>query len=229
MTLLRLDGVSKKYPGGHQALDDLSFSVQAGEMLFITGHSGAGKSTLLKMAHLSERPTKGAVWFDGVNLNNVRGSKVALHRRKLGVVHQDHCLLLDKTVFDNVALPLLIAGVAPSHIKQRVYQALDSLGLANRAKNISADLSTGEQQRVGIARAMATEPNLLLADEPTGNLDPSLAADIMQMLVDLCAQGTAVVIASHDLALVKRMKKRVLVIEQGRLTDDISPEDLADE
>jgi cell division transport system ATP-binding protein len=229
MTLLCFDGVSKKYPGGHQALDDLSFSVQAGEMLFITGHSGAGKSTLLKMAHLSERPTKGAVWFDGLNLNNVRGSKVALHRRKLGVVHQDHCLLLSKTVFDNVALPLLIAGIAPSLIKQRVHQALESLGLDNRAKSISADLSTGEQQRVGIARAMATQPNLLLADEPTGNLDPSLAADIMQMLVNLCAQGTAVVIASHDLALVKRMKKRVLVIEHGRLTDDISPEDLADE
>jgi cell division transport system ATP-binding protein len=229
MTLLRFDGVSKKYPGGHQALDDLSFSVQAGEMLFITGHSGAGKSTLLKMAHLSERPTKGAVWFDGLNLNNVRGGKVALHRRKLGVVHQDHCLLLGKSVFDNVALPLLIAGIEPGLIKQRVHHALESLGLDNRAKSISADLSTGEQQRVGIARAMATQPNLLLADEPTGNLDPSLAADIMQMLVNLCAQGTAVVIASHDLALVKRMKKRVLVIEHGRLTDDISPEDLADE
>lgn len=229
MTLLRFDGVSKKYPGDHLALNNVSFSVQAGEMLFITGHSGAGKSTLLKMAHLSERPSKGAVWFDGVNLNKIRGSKIALHRRKLGVVHQDHCLLLDKTVFDNVALPLLIAGASPTQIKVRVHQALDSLGLANRYQSISADLSTGEQQRVGIARAMVAQPDLLLADEPTGNLDPSLAADIMQMLVDLCAQGTAVVIASHDLALVKRMKKRVLVIENGCLTDDISPEDLADE
>ena len=229
MTLLHFDGVSKKYPGGHQALDDVSFSVQAGEMLFITGHSGAGKSTLLKMTHLSERPTKGVVWFDGVNLSKIRGSKIALHRRKLGVVHQDHCLLLDKTVFDNVALPLLLAGAPPSQIKVRVHQALESLGLANRYNYISADLSTGEQQRVGIARAMVTQPDLLLADEPTGNLDPSLAADIMQMLVNMCAQGTAVIIASHDLALVKRMRKRVLVIEQGRLTDDISPEDLADE
>lgn len=229
MTLLRFDGVGKTYPGGHRALDDLSFSVQAGEMVFITGHSGAGKSTLLKLAHLSERPSAGSIWFDGRNLDRVRGRQVALHRRRLGVVHQDHCLLLDRTVADNVALPLLIAGLAPAEIKRRVRQALDGLGLADRAGYRSTDLSTGEQQRVGIARAMALQPALLLADEPTGNLDPSLAADIMKQLVGLCQQGTAVVIASHDLALVKRMKKRVLVIDKGRLMDDISPEELADE
>ncbi len=229
MTLLRFDSVSKKYPSGHLALDDLSFSVQAGEMLFITGHSGAGKSTLLKLAHLSERPSKGAVWFNEKNLNKVRGSHVALHRRSLGVVHQDHCLLLDKSVFDNVALPLLIAGIEPKQIKQRVHEALERLGLLDRAQTKSTDLSTGEQQRVGIARAIATQPTVLLADEPTGNLDPSLAADIMQMLVGLTEQGTAIIIASHDLSLVKRMKKRVLVIDQGRMMDDISPEELADE
>lgn len=229
MTLLRFDGVGKTYPGGHRALDDLSFSVQAGEMVFITGHSGAGKSTLLKLAHLSERPSAGSIWFDGRNLDRVRGRQVALHRRRLGVVHQDHCLLLDRTAADNVALPLLIAGIAPAEIKRRVRQALDGLGLADRAGSRSTDLSTGEQQRVGIARAMALQPALLLADEPTGNLDPSLAADIMKQLVGLCQQGTAVVIASHDLALVKRMKKRVLVIDKGRLMDDISPEELADE
>ena len=229
MTLLRFDGVSKKYPSGHLALDELSFSVQAGEMLFITGHSGAGKSTLLKLAHLSERPSKGAVWFNEKNLNKVRGSQVALHRRSLGVVHQDHCLLLDKSVFDNVALPLLIAGIEPKQIKQRVQEALERLGLLDRAQTKSTDLSTGEQQRVGIARAITTQPTVLLADEPTGNLDPSLAADIMQMLVSLTEQGTAIIIASHDLSLVKRMKKRVLVIDQGRLMDDISPEELADE
>ena len=229
MTLLRFDSVSKKYPSGHLALDELSFSVQAGEMLFITGHSGAGKSTLLKLAHLSERPSKGAVWFNEKNLNKVRGSQVALHRRSLGVVHQDHCLLLDKSVFDNVALPLLIAGIEPKQIKQRVQEALERLGLLDRAQTKSTDLSTGEQQRVGIARAIATQPTVLLADEPTGNLDPSLAADIMKMLVSLTEQGTAIIIASHDLSLVKRMKKRVLVIDQGRLMDDISPEELADE
>ena len=229
MTLLRFDGVSKKYPGGHQALDDLSFTVQAGEMVFITGHSGAGKSTLLKLAHLSERPSQGAVWFDDKNLNKVRGGKVALHRRALGVVHQGQCLLVDKSVFDNGALPLLSAGLDPRQIKLRVHQALQRLGLDSRAQAVSAELSTGEQQRVGIARAIAAQPILLLADEPTGNLDPSLAADIMQMLVGLTEQGAAVVIASHDLALVKRMKERVLVIDQGRLMDDISPEELADE
>lgn len=229
MTLLRFDGVGKTYPGGHRALDDMSFSVQAGEMVFITGHSGAGKSTLLKLAHLSERPSTGAVWFDGKNLGGVRGKQVALHRRRLGVVHQDHCLLLDRTVADNIALPLLIAGLAPAEIRRRVRQALEGLGLADRAAYRSTDISTGEQQRVGIARAMALQPALLLADEPTGNLDPSLAADIMKQLVDLCRQGTAVVIASHDLSLVKRMKKRVLVIDKGRLMDDISPEELADE
>ncbi|WP_395772538.1 cell division ATP-binding protein FtsE [Arenimonas sp.] len=229
MTLLRFDGVSKKYPGGHLALEDMSFSVQAGEMVFITGHSGAGKSTLLKLAHLSERPSAGAVWFDGCNLASLRGGKAALHRRRLGLVHQDHCLLLDRTVFDNVALPLQIAGLAPAIIRQRVQHTLQGLGLAGRAGHRSTDISTGEQQRVGIARAMVTQPALLLADEPTGNLDPGLAADIMHQLVGMCAQGTAVVIASHDLALVKRMKKRVLVIDKGRLMDDISPEELADE
>ena len=228
MTLLRFDAVGKTYPGGRRALDALSFGVQAGEMVFVTGHSGAGKSTLLKLAHLSERPSRGAVWFDGRNLGHIRGGQVARHRRRIGVVHQDHCLLLDRSVYDNIALPLLIAGLSPVAIRQRVQNALDGLGLAERAGDRAALLSTGEQQRVGIARAMAVQPALLLADEPTGNLDPGLAAEIMQMLVGLCAQGTAVVIASHDLALVKRMRKRVLVIDQGRLTDDISPEDLAD-
>jgi len=228
MTLLRFDNVSKKYPGGHQALDGLSFSVQAGEMVFITGHSGAGKSTLLKLAHLSERPSSGGVWFGGKNLNSIRGRHVALHRRKVGVVHQDHCLLLERTVFENVALPLHFAGCSATEIRQRVDRMLETLGLAERAHYRSIDISSGEQQRVGIARAMVSDPDILLADEPTGNLDPGLAADIMQMLVGLCAQGTAVVIASHDLALVKRMRKRVLVIDKGRLMDDISPEDLAD-
>ncbi len=229
MPLLRFDAVSKQYPSGQRALDGLSFQVQAGEMVFITGHSGAGKSTLLKLAHLSERPSQGSVWFDGKNLSTLRGSRVAMHRRALGVVHQDHCLLLERTVFENVALPLQIAGLSPKEIRSRVMHALQCLGLAERAHARSTEISSGEQQRVGIARAMATQPALLLADEPTGNLDPGLATDIMTQLVGLCDQGTAVIIASHDLALVKRMRKRVLVIDKGRLMDDISPEDLADE
>ena len=227
MSLLRFDNVTKSYPGSHTALAELSFEVGEGEMLFVTGHSGAGKSTLLKLIHLSERPTRGTVLVEDRNLAKVRGRQVALHRRKVGVVHQDHRLLMDRSVFDNVALPLLIAGVPGSEIGKRVRVMLDKVGLGAREKARPGELSTGEQQRVGIARALVAQPRILLADEPTGNLDPTLAAEIMQLFAAMPAQGTAVMIASHDLALVKRMRKRVLVLDHGRLTDDISPEELA--
>jgi cell division transport system ATP-binding protein len=227
MPLLRFDSVSKTYPGPHAALSELSFSVEEGEMLFVTGHSGAGKSTLLKLIHLSERPSRGTVLLDDRNLGKVRGRQVALHRRKVGVVHQDHRLLMDRSVFDNVALPLLIAGTPSSEIGRRVRVTLDKLGLGAREKALPRQLSTGEQQRVGIARAVASQPRLLVADEPTGNLDPTLATEIMELFASLPALGTTVLIASHDLALVKRMKRRVLVLDHGKLMDDISPEDLA--
>jgi len=196
-------------------------------MLFVTGHSGAGKSTLLKLIHLSERPSRGTVLLDDRNLGKVRGRQVALHRRKVGVVHQDHRLLMDRSVFDNVALPLLIAGLPSSEIGRRVRVTLDKLGLGAREKALPRQLSTGEQQRVGIARAVASQPRLLVADEPTGNLDPTLAAEIMDLFASLPALGTTVLIASHDLPLVRKMKKRVLVLDHGKLMDDISPEDLA--
>jgi cell division transport system ATP-binding protein len=227
MPLLRFDGVSKTYPGPHTALSELSFVVDEGEMLFVTGHSGAGKSTLLKLIHLSERPSRGTVLVDERNLAKVRGRQVALHRRRIGVVHQDHRLLMDRSVFDNVALPLLIAGTPGAETGKRVRSVLDKVGLAARDRARPGELSAGEQQRVGIARAMVAQPRLLLADEPTGNLDPTLAAEIMQLLAALPAQGTAVLIASHDLGLVKRMRKRVLVLDHGKLADDIAPEELA--
>ena len=227
MPLLRFDSVSKTYPGPHAALSELSFSVDEGEMLFVTGHSGAGKSTLLKLIHLSERPSRGTVLLDERNLGKVRGRQVALHRRKVGVVHQDHRLLMDRSVFDNVALPLLIAGLPSSEIGRRVRVTLDKLGLGAREKALPRQLSTGEQQRVGIARAVAAQPRLLVADEPTGNLDPTLATEIMELFASLPALGTTVLIASHDLPLVRRMKKRVMVLDHGKLMDDISPEDLA--
>jgi cell division transport system ATP-binding protein len=227
MSLLRFDAVSKSYPGGHIALTDVGFSVDAGEMVFITGHSGAGKSTLLRLIHLSERPSRGTVLVSERNLIKVRGRQVALHRRQVGVVHQDHRLLLERSVFDNVALPLLIAGTPSPEIGKRVRVMLEKVGLGARERAKPSELSTGEQQRVGIARAMVGQPLILLADEPTGNLDPTLAAEIMQLFDALQAQGTAVMIASHDLALVKRLRKRVLVLDHGKLTDDISPEDLA--
>ena len=227
MPLLRFDNVSKTYPGPHAALSELTFSVNEGEMLFVTGHSGAGKSTLLKLIHLSERPSRGTVLLDERNLGKVRGRQVALHRRRVGVVHQDHRLLMDRSVFDNVALPLLIAGVPSSEIGRRVRVTLDKLGLGAREKSLPRELSTGEQQRVGIARAVASQPRLLVADEPTGNLDPTLATEIMDLFASLPALGTTVLVASHDLPLVKRMKKRVLVLDHGKLMDDISPDELA--
>ena len=229
MSVLRFESVSKQYPGGHVALEDVSFDVASGEMLFVTGHSGAGKSTLLKLIHLSERPSRGAVLFGERNLLKVRGGRVALHRRDVGVVFQDHRLLPDRSVFDNVALPLILRGMRRGDIGRRVRSVLERLGLGTRERALPTQLSAGEQQRVGIARAMVGEPRLLVADEPTGNLDPSLAAEIMALLSALPERGTSVLVASHDLGLVKRMKKRVLVLDHGRLADDIAPEDLADE
>jgi cell division transport system ATP-binding protein len=227
MTVLRFDGVSKRYAGGHEALTDVSFSVGAGEMLFVTGHSGAGKSTLLRLIHLSERPSRGAVLVEDRNLAKVRRGKVALHRRKVGVVFQDHRLLMDRSVAENVALPLIINGAPRAEIGKRVRTVLDKVGLGDRADALPIALSSGEQQRVGIARAVVAQPLLLVADEPTGNLDPQLAAEIMQLFAALPALGTSVIVASHDLHLVKRMRQRVLVLDHGKLVDDISPEELA--
>ena len=228
MAVLRFDHVSKQYPGGRAALSEVSFEVAAGEMLFLTGHSGAGKSSLLKLIHLAERPSRGTVLFNDRNLLKVRGRRVALHRREVGVVFQDHCLLTDRSVFDNVALPLVLRGLRRGEIGRRVRGVLERLGLGDRERALPAQLSAGEQQRVGIARALVGEPRLLVADEPTGNLDPTLAAEIMSLFASLPERGTSVLVASHDLGLVRRMRKRVLVLDQGRLVDDIAPEELAD-
>ena len=227
MSVLRFDNVSKQYGGGHQALSEVSFTVAPGEMLFVTGHSGAGKSTLLKLIHLTERPSRGAVLFGDRNLLKVRGRRIALHRREVGVVFQDHRLLADRSVADNVALPLLLRGMRRGDIHKCVRVTLDKVGLGARAEALPAQLSAGEQQRVGVARAIVGEPQLLVADEPTGNLDPTLSAEIFALFASLPERGTSVLVASHDLALVKRMKKRVLVLNQGRLVDDINPADLA--
>ena len=228
MAVLRFDNVSKLYPGGRQALREVSFDIQPGEMLFLTGHSGAGKSTLLKLIHLAERPSRGAVLFNDRNLHKVRRGRVALHRREVGVVFQDHSLLLDRSVYENIALPLILRGMRRHEIGKRVRSILERLGLAERERALPTQLSAGEQQRVGIARAVVGEPKLLVADEPTGNLDPALSAEIMALFSSLPERGTSVLVASHDLGLVKRMKRRVLVLDHGQLVDDISPEDLAD-
>ena len=228
MSVLRFESVSKQYPGGHPALVDVSFQVEEGEMLFVTGHSSAGKSTLLKLIHLSERPSRGAVVFNDHNLLRVRGGKVALHRRQVGVVYQDHRLLTDRSIGENVALPLILRGTRRAEIGKRVRSVLERMGLAHREKALPTQLSAGEQQRVGIARAIVSEPRLLVADEPTGNLDPTLSAEIMELFAGLPERGTSVLVVSHDLPLLKRMRKRVLILDHGRLVDDISPQDLAE-
>ena len=227
MTLLRFDAVSKRYASGHEALSEVSFAVEAGEMLFITGHSGAGKSTMLRLIHLAEQPSRGTVLMEDRNLAKLHGRKVALQRRRVGVVFQDHRLLHDRSLYENVAMPLVIAGVPRAEIGPRVRRVLEKVGLAERERAKPRELSTGEQQRVGIARAVVAQPPLLIADEPTGNLDPTLAVDIMELFASLPALGTTVIVASHDLTLVKRMRKRVLVLDHGRLLDDIPATELA--
>jgi cell division transport system ATP-binding protein len=224
MALLKFDRVSKRYAGGHEALSEVSFEVDAGEMLFVTGHSGAGKSTLLRLIHLSERASRGAVTFDGLNLSRVGRWGLPKHRRRVGVVFQDHRLLMDRSLFDNVALPLIIQGVSRGEISKRVRAILDKVGLGGRERALPIQLSSGEQQRVGIARAVVAQPALLVADEPTGNLDPTLSEEIMDLFAALPAQGTAVIVASHDLHQVKRMRKRVLVLDHGKLIDDFRPD-----
>ena len=221
--LLRFDAVSKRFEAGLQALSEVSFEVGAGEMVFVTGHSGAGKSTLLRLANGADRASRGTVLFEGRNLAKLGRRALPAHRRRVGMVFQEHRLLAERTVFDNVALPLLIAGYANAEIGKRVRSVLERLGLGDRAAARPAMLSAGEQQRVGIARAVVAQPPLLLADEPTGNLDPQLAADVMQVFAELPARGTAVIVASHDLPLIKRMRRRTLVLDHGRLIDDFRP------
>lgn len=224
--MILFDQVCKRYPSGHEALVELSFEINAGEMVFVTGHSGAGKSTLLKLIALIERPSRGQIVVNGANLNQVHGQLISRIRRDIGMVFQDHRLLMDRSVFDNVALPLVIAGVVREELGKRVRAALDKVGLLSKEKAAPITLSTGEQQRVGIARAIVSKPAIIIADEPTGNLDPHLSIEIMQLFVEFQQVGTTVVVASHDLHLIQRMKKRVLVLNQGRLLDDFRPENL---
>ena len=215
--MIAFDRVSKRYPGGHEALSELSFSIDREELVFLTGHSGAGKSTLLKLIMLMERPSRGQVIVNGQNLRNIRRSRIPELRRRVGVVFQNHQLLFDRSVYDNVALPLMISGYSRREAGRRVRAALDKVGLLAREKSMPVTLSGGEQQRVGIARAVVNKPQLLLADEPTGNLDPGLSAEIMGLFEQFNRVGVTVLIASHDLALISRMHHRILTLRQGRL------------
>jgi len=215
--MIRFDHVFKRYPNGREALTDLTLDVGRGEMVFLTGHSGAGKSTLLKLIALIERPTRGTVLVNGQNTTAVRRSKIPAFRRQIGIVFQDHKLLMDRPVYDNVGLPLVIAGVPEKEIGKRVRAALDQVGLLGREHNRPIELSTGEQQRVGIARAVISKPALLIADEPTGNLDPELAVEIMKLFKRFNDVGVTVLIASHDVHLIERLGVRRVMIEAGRV------------
>ncbi len=218
--MIRLECVSKRYPGGSEALSELTLSIEKGEMVFLTGHSGAGKSTLLKLLALIERPTRGQVIVNGQNTAKVSRRRIPAYRRKIGMVFQDHKLLLDRTVFDNVALPLVIAGMGRRETARRVRAAIDQVGLLSKEKLLPMALSTGEQQRVGIARAVVSKPELLIADEPTGNLDPELSLEIMNLFDRFNEVGVTLLIASHDIELVRRMGRRRIVLHEGRLQAD---------
>ena len=215
--MIRLEDVTKRFPGGQEALSGLSFAVDTGEMVFVTGHSGAGKSTLLRLIALIERPTRGQVIVDGQNTRRVKRRKIPAYRRQIGMVFQDHKLLYDRSVAENVGLPLVIAGVGHRETGRRVRAALDQVSLLHKEKQNPETLSAGEQQRIGIARAIVTRPKLLIADEPTGNLDPDLSIEVMRIFRRFNEVGVSLLIASHDTSLIARMGCRRIELEDGRL------------
>ncbi|MEW5756184.1 MAG: cell division ATP-binding protein FtsE [Pseudomonadota bacterium] len=216
--MIQFSKVGKRYPGGYQALENISFQIPRGQMAFLTGPSGAGKSTLLKLIACIERPSGGQATVNGHDLGKLAQRRIPYFRRELGIIFQDYRLLHDYTVFDNVALPLIVAGFPHLEVGRRVRAALDKVGLLGKEMLKPVVLSGGEQQRVGIARAIVHRPALLLADEPTGNLDPDLAREIMALFVDLNRVGMTVLIASHDLAMIERMGLPALRLEAGRVT-----------
>ena len=221
--MIRFDQVHKRYATGREALSGVSFKINEGELVFLTGHSGAGKSSILKLIALIERPTRGQVFIGNQNTARIKPHAIPQFRRGLGVVFQDHKLLHDRPVADNVALPLIIAGLGKREIDKRVRAALDQVGLLGKEKNRPLELSTGEQQRVGIARAVVAKPKLLIADEPTGNLDPQLALEIMRLFKRFNEVGVTVVIATHDVHLIEHFAARRIILGDGRVADAGGP------
>lgn len=215
--MLRFEHVCKRYPDAGDALIDVSFRLARGEMAFLTGRSGAGKSTLLKLIAMMEQCTRGNVMLDGKDITRIGERRIPYMRRNLGLIFQDYKLLNDRTVFDNVALPLIVSGYSHQDIARRVRAALDKVSLLGKEKKYPLSLSGGEQQRVGIARAIVNKPKMILADEPTGNLDPDLSAEVMHMFEQFMQVGVTVLIATHDVELIHRLGHRVLTLDHGRM------------
>jgi len=218
--MIQFDNVSKRYINNQESLSHVNFNLNDGEMAYLTGHSGAGKSTLLKLVALIERPTHGQIIVNSKNLSTISNRQIPYFRRSVGVIFQDANLLSERTVFDNVALPLVIAGYRHQDIRKRVRAALDKVNLLHKERANPMTLSGGEQQRVGIARAVVNKPTLLLADEPTGNLDPDLSAEIMHLFEQFNQVGVSVLIASHDLALIAKLKHRIVSLSNGRIINN---------
>lgn len=224
--MLELTHLGKRYAGGQEALLDINLVIEKGEMLFLSGHSGAGKSTLLRLLALIERPTRGKMTLNGKLVSNLPAHSIPYYRRNIGMIFQDHRLLPEHTIFDNVALPLRISGTDDAVIKRRVDAALDKVGLLKRGGFMPIELSTGQQQRVGIARAVVSRPSILLADEPTGNLDHELSLDIMGLFQEFNDVGVTVIIASHDQAIMDSLDKRQIELKQARLVSDTANPDM---
>jgi cell division transport system ATP-binding protein len=218
--MITFENVAKRYPNGREALAGVSFAIQPGEFVFLTGRSGAGKSSVLKLIALLERPSRGTVTVSGHNTGKIKARRIPAFRRAIGVVFQDHKLLVDRPIYDNVALPLVVAGTPLKEVDRRVRAALDQVGLLGRERSSPLELSVGEQQRVGIARAVISKPQLLIADEPTGNLDPSLSVEVMRVFKRFQEVGVTVVIASHDPHLVEQFGQREIVLDAGRIVSD---------
>jgi cell division transport system ATP-binding protein len=214
--MIKFDQVHKRYPGNLGALQNITFEINAGELIFVTGPSGAGKSTLLKLITAIEPATHGTIIFENQNLNQVKSASIPYIRRKFGLVFQDHKLLYDRNCFENIALPLEINGVGINDIRGRVRAALDKVGLLNREKSMPISLSGGEQQRLAIARAIACRPSILLADEPTGNLDKKYADEIMSLFYSFQELGVTVIIATHEMPIVSKKHKQ-LYLQDGNL------------
>ena len=217
--MIQFTNVFMTYPSGNKALQNINLSIEKGEMVYISGRSGAGKSTLLKLINLIDRHTRGQIIVNGQNLERITRKRIPIFRRNIGFIFQNHRLLDDRTIFDNVALPLIIAGSNHQEVKRRVQAALDKVDLLSKINSYPMELSGGEQQRIGVARAVVNRPAILIADEPTGNLDPMLSWEMMKLFEQFNQVGVTVLIASHELDMIKHMNKKIIILNKGRILD----------